>query len=202
MPPSQATLLINQAVTALGYEGYTQAQLYAHIGSILHYLDTEVNAVSSINVGATGAILEQLCRYGLEAAVEGTAATVLRMPKQWKWVGDFSISGEPFNLVVSCKSFTAKERLLASGSGSALSPTIGWGAFKHASEFSVDRITSYAYRGFVAIYMPEATRGGLTPEALSFSNINGRPFIRAHENLVTDIHSAINAHGRINPRLL
>jgi len=202
MPPTQATTLINQAIAALGYEGYTQAQLYAHIAPILAYLHTEVNAVSPVNVGTTGTILEKLCGYGLEAAVEGTTAIVLRMTKQWKWVGDFSISGEPFNLVVSCKSFTAKERLLASGSGSALSPTIGWGAFRHANEFGVDRITSYAYRGFVAIYMPAATRSGLTAEALNFTNINGRPFIRAHESMVTDIHGAINAQGRINPRLL
>jgi hypothetical protein len=202
MPPTQATTLINQAIAALGYDGYNQAQLYAHIGPILDYLNTQVHALNPISIGTTGTILEQLCRFGLDAAVAGTTATVHRMPQQWKWVGDFSISGDPFNLVVSCKSFKARERLLASGSGSALSPTIGWGAFNDAAEFTSGRITSYAYRGFVAVYMPETTRAELTEEALSFTNINGRPFIRAHESMVADIHGAINAHGRINPRLL
>ena len=132
MPPTRATTLINQAIAALGYDGYTPAQLYAQIGPILDYLNTQVHALSPISIGTTGTILEQLCRFGLDAAVAGTTATVHRMPQQWKWVGDFSISGDPFNLVVSCKSFKARERLLASGSGSALSPTIGWGAFNDA----------------------------------------------------------------------
>ncbi len=50
--------------------------------------------------------------------------------------------------------------------------------------------------------MPETTRTELTQAALNFTNINGRPFIRARESMVADIHGAINAHGRINPRLL
>jgi hypothetical protein len=201
-PPTQATTLINQALAGLGIVGQSPAELYANVNQILHYLETEVNATTPIAVGTTGTILEQLCRYGLEAGVAGTTAVVHRMPQQWKWVGDFSISGDPFNLVVSVKSFKARERLLASGSGSALSPTIGWGAFNDPAEFTASRITSYAYRGFVAIYMPATTRTGLTVEALNFTNINGRPFIRAHADLVSNIHDAINALGRINPRLL
>jgi len=201
-PPTQAATLINQAVVALGYTGLPSAELYANVDNIIQYLHTEVNAISPIAVGTTGTILETLCRYGLDAAVEGTSATVSRMPQQWKWVGDFSIPGDPFNLVVSCKSFKAKERLLASGSGSALSPTIGWGAFNDPTEFSSARLASYAYRGFVAIYMPEATRTALTEQALAFTNINGNPFIRPHSTMIADIHAAINTHGRINPRNL
>jgi hypothetical protein len=201
MPPTQASKFLNQAITELGFEGFTNTELYANVGSILQYLN-EINALKAIAVGTTGTILEQLCRYGLEAAVAGTQATVTRMPQQWKWVGDFSIPGDPFNLVISVKSFKARERLLASGSGSALSPTIGWGAFNAPNEFNASRIASYAYRGFVAIYMPEATRTALMAAALNFTNINGRPFIRAHADLVENINSAINKQGRINPRLL
>jgi len=201
-PLAQATILIDQAVYALGYAGLTSAELYQRVDYIVEYLDTEVNAKEKIAVGTTGAILETLCKYGLDAAVEGTPATVSKMPQQWKWVGDFSIPGDPFNLVISCKSFKAKERLLASGSGSALSPTIGWGAFNDRREFSSARLASYAYRGFVAIYMPEATRCALTQEALAFTNINGRPFIRPHSTMIADIGTALNSKGRINPRLL
>ncbi|HMH16186.1 MAG TPA: hypothetical protein VK578_24025 [Edaphobacter sp.] len=201
-PLTQAANLINQAVAALGYAGLTPAELYSNVDNIVQYLNTEVHAIAPIAVGTTGAILETLCRYGLDAAVEGTPATVSRMPQQWKWVGDFSIPGDPFNLVISCKSFKAKERLLASGSGSALSPTIGWGAFNDPREFNSARLASYAYRGFVAIYMPEATRNALTEQALAFTNINGRPFIRPHLAMIADIQAALNVHGRINPRLL
>jgi hypothetical protein len=202
MPPSRSKILIDQAIVDLGFHGQTSAQLYANIGPILDYLNTEVHAVSPIAIGTTGSILELLCEYGLKAAVEGTKATVNRMPQQWKWLGDFSISGDPFNLVVTCKSFKAKERLLASGSGSALSPTVGWGAFDDPTEFTASRIASYSYRGFVAIYMPEATRTALHEDARDLKNINGRPFIRARETLVADIRNAINLSGRINPRLL
>lgn len=201
MPPLYEQY-ITQAITALGYLGFTDAQIYAHIDDILAYIHTNINAVQTISAGATGALLERLCRYGLDAAVAGTQATARRMPQQWEWLGDYSLPGDPFNLVISCKSFTAKERLLASGTGSALSPTIGWGAFTYPDEFSPDRILSYAYRGFVAIYMPEATRNALSPESLAYVNINGRPFIRARQDFVADIHAAINAEGRINPRAL
>ena len=201
-PQTQAVTLLNQALAALGLTGLPPADLYANVHHILQYLHTEVNAVTPVNVGTTGAINEHLCRYGLEAAVAGTTATVHRMPQQWKWVGDFSIQGDPFNLVVSVKSFKARERLLASGSGSALSPTIGWGAFNDPTEFNSSRITSYAYRGFVAVYMPQATIEGLTADALAFTNINGRPFVRPHAALVENLHDAINNQGRIDPRLL
>lgn len=193
---------INQAITALGYQEFTSAQIYAHVDDILAYIHTNINAVKTISSGTTGAMLERLCRYGLDAAVAATHATVRRMPAQWEWLGDYYLSGDPFNLVISCKSFTAKERLLASGTGSVLSPTVGWGSFKKPDEFSLDRILSYAYRGFVAIYMPEATRDALSAESLAFTNINGRPFIRARQGFVADIHAAINSEGRINPRAL
>ncbi len=201
-PITQATALINQAITALNYQDHTPAQLYANMLQILDYLQTEINAVTPISVVTTGTILEQLCRFGLDAAVAGTRATVHRMPQQWKWVGDFSIPGDPFNLVISCKSFKARERLLASGSGSILSPTIGWGAFDQPAEFSSGRITSYAYRGFMSIYMPAETIAALSADATGFTNINGRPLIRPLPALVQDIHLAISPNGRINPRLL
>jgi len=197
-----ATQLIERAIAALNYQTLTAADTYAHVGDILNYLNTEVHATSPIAVGTTGTILEQLCKFGLDAAVTDTPATVHRIPRQWKWVGDFSIPGDPFNLVISVKSFKARERVLASGSGSVLSPTVGWGAFNDPEEFTASRIISYAYRGFVSIYMPERTRDSLAPDALAFRNINGRPFIRPHRDFVPDIHSAINDNGRVNPGLL
>jgi len=202
MPPPLYEQYITQAIAALGYQEFTNAEIYAHVDEILAYIHTNINAVQTISPGTTGALLERLCRYGLDAAIAETQATVRRMPPQWEWLGDYYLQGDPFNLVISCKSFTAKERLLASGTGSALNPTIGWGAFTEPDEFSPDRILSYAYRGFVAISMPEVTRNALSAESLAFRNINGRPFIRARQDFVADIRAAINAEGRINPRLL
>jgi hypothetical protein len=181
---SRATFLINQAITALNYQGQTPAELYSNMKQILDYLETKVHAVTPISVGTTGTILEKLCGFGLEGAVAGTSAKVHPMPRQWKWVGDFSLSGDPFNLVISCKSFRARERLLASGSGSILTPTIGWGAFNDATEFSSERVTSYAYRGFMSIYMPAETIASMSTDAVEFTNINGRPLIRPLQALV------------------
>ncbi len=202
MPPPLYQQYIDQAIAALGYQGFTDEQIYAQIDEILAYIHTNINAVQTITAGTTGSLLERLCRYGLDAATANTQAEVRRMPPQWEWLGDYYLSGDPFNLVISCKSFTAKERLLASGTGSALNPTIGWGAFKEPDEFHPDRILSYAYRGFVAIYMPETTRDALPAPSLNYMNTNGRPFIRGRQNFVADIRSTLNADGRINPRLL
>ena len=73
------------------------------------------------------------------------------MGENWKWLGDFVLLGYPLNIIISVKSFTAKERLLVSGTGSTLTPTIGFGLFKNPSEFKSSRLHSYILRGFLAI---------------------------------------------------
>ena len=65
--------------------------------------------------------------------------------------------GTPFNAVISVKSYKVKERLLVSGSGSLLVPTIGWGFMNDPNEFKYERLKNYLYRGFIAIYMPKET---------------------------------------------
>ena len=61
---------------------------------------------------------------------------VSKLARDWKWMGDFYVRGEPFNTIVTVKSFKAKERLLSSGTGNLLSPTIGFGLFDDPAEWS------------------------------------------------------------------
>ena len=60
-------------------------------------------------------------------------------------------------LLYQLKSYKAKERLLVSGSGSLLVPTIGWGLFDDPNLWKYERLKNYLYRGFIAIYMPKDT---------------------------------------------
>jgi hypothetical protein len=139
----------------------------------------------------------------LQAAVAGANGGFFDpMPRYWKWVGDFYLLGEPFNIIVSVKSFAAKERLLASGSGNLLSPTVGWGLFTRPQEFSYARLVSYAYRGFAAIYAPAALIQALPAEATAFTNINGHPLMRDLAAFVADIQHTMGENHRVNPRLL
>jgi len=124
------------------------------------------------------------------------------MPDYWKWVGDFYLVGEPFNLIISVKSFAARERLLASGSGNLLSPTVGWGLFNEPAEFSYDRVVSYAYRGFIAIYAPAALIQQLPADVMQFTNINGNPLLPYLATIVHDIQHTMGENHRVNPRLL
>lgn len=197
-----AAALVNGAIAALGLEGQPPANVYAQIDALVNYLQA-INAQNPIPASTTGNISERLCRFGLEAAVAGpNGGTFDRMPDYWKWVGDFYLLGDPFNLIVSVKSFAARERLLASGSGNLLSPTVGWGLFNEPAEFSYDRLVSYAYRGFIAIYAPAALIQALPANALEFTNINGNPLMRDLATMVPNIQQTMGANQRVNPRLL
>lgn len=197
-----AAAAVNGALAALGLVGQTPAAIYAQIDAIVAHL-AQLNAQQPFQAATTGNISERLCRFGLEAGVAGpNGGTFDRMPDYWKWVGDFYLLGEPFNIIVSVKSFAARERLLASGSGNLLSPTVGWGLFNQPDEFSYERLVSYAYRGFMAIYAPAALVQAVPANALAFTNINGNPLLRDLANFVPDIQHIMGANHRVNPRLL
>jgi hypothetical protein len=197
-----AVALLNQALAALHLENQAAAEIYTHVNEIVAHLQG-IHAQNPINIVVTGNISERLCDYGLRAAVAGPrGGTYARMPRHWKWIGDFYLAGEPFNTVISVKSFKAKERLLASGSGNLLSPTIGWGLFNDPTEFSYDRVVSYAYRSFMAIYAPTLLIEALPAEVRNFANINRNPFMRDLSALVADLQAAMSLNGRLNPRLI
>jgi len=193
---------VNAALAALHLEGQPPAAIYAQIDAIVAHLQA-VNAEHPIPAATTGNISERLCRYGLQAGITGpNSGAFEQMPDYWKWVGDFYLLGAPFNIIVSVKSFAARERLLASRSGNLLSPTVGWGLFNQPAEFSYDRLVSYAYRGFAAIYAPTALIQALPANVMAFTNINGNPLMRDLAALVADVQHMMGANHRVNPRLL
>ena len=141
------------------------AEKYKCLDQINSELDKFNQTLSKpMNVKTTGTISERLVQLALEGY----------MPESWykltdskyQWLGDFGIQGYPLSAIISVKSFTAKERLLVSGTGTLHAPTIGWGRFKDPSEFSEERLKAYLFRGFLAIYMPRDT--------ISLLNLNSK----------------------------
>jgi hypothetical protein len=182
---TKADKLIYNACSDLGIDPVNANDIYINVYRLRDKLQAE-NDLSSIAVGTTGTITERLC----EAALISINSGYGKLPNDWKWVGDFYIESIPFNVIVSVKSFKAKERLLSSGSGNYLSPTIGFGLFNDSREFRFNRVAKYPFRAFIAIYMPKDTYDQLDTDVQSLKNINNRPFIRKIEDFPEDLSSA------------
>jgi hypothetical protein len=199
----QADTHLDEAYSALGLSGRPASEKYAVIDDIISHL-AAVNAAAKIGLGTTGAITERLCVLGLEEVKETVRSFGYRkFRRDWKWIGDLLVPGDPYDLAISVKSYKAKERLLASGTGSLLTPTIGWGLFNDPSEWSADRTASYLYRGFVAIYMPADTLARVPVKARNVANINGIPLLRDLLTFPGNVRDAIsNKTNRVDFRKL
>ena len=183
---TKADRILSQTYEEIGLLDLSDEEKYRQIDNIVRRL-AEINDESTISAGTTGTISERLCELAIRATSEGYYET---LPREWKWLGDFSIIGKPFNLIISVKSFKAKERLLVSGSGSILTPTVGWGLFNDPSEWSEERTKSYLHRAFVAVYMPESTLNLVSDEARRIKNINNKPLLRKIYDFMADIEAA------------
>jgi len=188
-----ADQLIYKACIDLEIDPESPTDIYNNVYRLRDRLK-EVNDLSPIPVGTTGTITERYC----EAALISINSGYGKLPGDWKWVGDFYIESIPFNVIVSVKSFKAKERLLSSGSGNYLSPTIGFGLFNDSSEFKFNRVAKYPFRAFIAIYMPIDTYEQLEADVQSLKNINNRPFIRKIEDFPRDLLSAKDKKHRLD----
>tara|TARA_B110000046_G_scaffold182176_1_gene215636 strand:+ start:844 stop:1437 length:594 start_codon:yes stop_codon:yes gene_type:complete len=186
MPPAQADIILNGVLANLNIQNGTFEDKYNQIPAIVNALNI-LNAQQAINPKTTGTISERLCEFGLKAAVPNFYKNI---GNDWNWMADFSVYGHPFNLLISVKSFKAKERLLVSGSGNNLSPTIGWGLFDDLAEWSLDRVKRYLFRSFIVIYMPTPLYNQLDPNVIAINNINGNPFIRELNTFVLDLRNA------------
>jgi hypothetical protein len=185
---AKAKALLDTAITNIGLRPNDPFEsLYQHQALIRQALAT-MNASAKIAVSTTGAITEMVCEWGLKIAVPDGYS---RLGRNEKWMGDFSILGYPLNALISVKSFKAKERLMASGLGSLLVPTIGFGWFNEPSEFGPARCRSYRDKGFAVIYMPRETLDNLTPTAINFKNANQRPLLRDVQSMPDDLTLAI-----------
>jgi len=188
MAQAQADIILNQVLTNLNIQNGTAQNKYNQIPAIVNSL-TQINNQQAINAKTTGTISERLCELGLKASVPNIYN---KITGSWNWMADFSVYGHPFNLLISVKSFKAKERLLVSGSGNNLSPTIGWGLFNDPDEWKLERVKSYLYRSFIAIYMPTPLYNQLHADVVAIKNINGNPFIRKLDEFVLDLGNATN----------
>lgn len=183
---AKADDLIEQVLNMLNIQNLDNENKYLRINDIINELQ-QLNAQNTINPKTTGTISERLCEFGLSAAVPNFYK---RIGSDWNWMADFSVYGHPFNLLISVKSFKAKERLIVSGSGNNLSPTIGWGLFDDINEWTLDRVKSYLYRSFIAIYMPSNLFNRLPQDVRSIVNINGNPLLRDLSLFINDLRNA------------
>lgn len=185
---TKADNYLEKAISEVGLTSTASAaEKYSRVYEIVDKL-RQYNDAETISVGTTGTITDRICEWALASA--GTGFYYRLTKKDVKWLGDYGLAGYPLNVIVSVKSFKAKERLLMSGTGSQLVPTIGYGLFDDASEFSAERLVSYRMRGFLAIYMPKYTLNKLGVKSREFINWNATPLIRAIEDFPEDLRTS------------
>lgn len=190
---TNADRILSDVYARVGIQSLNNLEKYNRIDEIVTQLQA-INQVETIDVKTTGTISERLCELALKSAVFDIYNV---LGKDWKWIGDFSVLGNPFNLIISVKSFKAKERLMASGSGNILSPTIGWGLFDDPNEWTESRIKGYLFRAFIGIYMPSILLNNLPQESRDILNINGKPFLRSINSFSNDLTNALS-NGKID----
>ena len=181
---SKADKLLQRALQQLKIENKSSEEKFNNIYKLMPVLDS-FNKEELFSVSTTGTISERICGWALDAALPD--GYFRNTSNEDKWLGDYIMLGAPFNVVISVKSYKAKERLLVSGSGSLLVPTIGWGLFDDPTEFKLERLKNYLYRGFIAIYMPKSTLKLLDSDSKKLENTHKEIFIRPIENLISDI---------------
>ena len=184
---TKADQLLVSALQQLKIEDKSSEDKFKSIYKLMPALD-KLNKKSLFSVSTTGTISERICGWALDAALPN--GYFRNTSNNDKWLGDYILLGAPFNIVISVKSYKAKERLLVSGSGSLLVPTIGWGLFDDPLEFKFERLKNYLYRGFIAIYMPKFTLNLLEDNAKKLENTHKEIFIRPIENLISDIRKS------------
>ena len=184
---TQADRHLNNVYETLNIAQHSDEEKYNRIDDIVNELQS-INNENTINAKTTGTLSERLCELALKASVTDIYKSI---SDKWNWMADFSVLGHPFNLLISVKSFKAKERLLVSGSGNILSPTVGWGLFDDPAEWTEDRVRLYLYRSFIAIYMPSRLYALIPQESKSINNINGKSFLRELPHFTGDLRNAI-----------
>lgn len=185
---TRADQILDTVYAKLGLSSSSSRQKYENLQKINRELD-RLNARDKFTIKTTGTINERLVQLALDGYV----------PKSWykltdnkyQWLGDFGIQGYPLSVMVSVKSFKAKERLLVSGTGSLLAPTLGWGRFDDETEFSIDRLDAYLFRGFLSIYLPDSTLNKVTWSARHQKNFFGKPFLRSINDFGLDLENSL-----------
>lgn len=201
---SQKELIWNEVLFRAGMKGKSAKIQYQNLSEILVKRDEVSKEIRENQLreddSVIGGVSELVCKLGLEA---GAPNRYTRLPKGWDWIGDYAITGLPFNLYVSVKSYYARERLIVSGTGQGAAPVIGFGFFKDPDEWSVDRVQQYRHRGFVAIYMPATlldeirNKGTKGCKASEVKNSYNRPLLRDIRDFASDIENVISSDNLI-----
>ena len=146
MPQTKADKILNIVLKKLDIENSSPGEKFKKIYQIFPELD-KLNKTETFSVSTTGTITERICEWAL---MDALPSGYFRLTSNAdKWLGDYCMLGTPFNIVISVKSYKVKERLLVSGSGSLLVPTVGWGFMDDPNEFKYERLKNYLYRGFI-----------------------------------------------------
>jgi len=203
---TKADKRLEAAYSALGLANAASAQKYKQLDKIVEHLEEGVirsSKARASNARIMGSISERLCRLGLDAAygiTDETERPYVRLSDDWEWLGDFSLPGNPFNVLVSVKSFKAKERLIVSGVRSLIVPTVGWGLFNDPGEWLEERVRSYIFSGFAAIYLPRGLLTDLSLGARSVVNANGNVLLRRANEFVRDVRGWLDVEQRVDLR--
>ena len=184
---TKADEILNKVLTKLQIIDKKPGEKFNNIYRLFPELD-KLNKEGTFAVSTTGTITERVCGWALEEAIPDGHFRLTANDD--KWLGDYCLLGTPFNAVISVKSYKVKERLLVSGSGSLLVPTIGWGFMNDPNEFKYARLKNYLYRGFIAIYMPKETLHKTEKNSKDLVNTHKNKFLRPIEDLVKDIRNS------------
>lgn len=196
--PKQEEIIFDEIIRRAGLTNATPKNQYRRLNAIL-----SARASVSADIAAAGlreddsvigGVTEMICEIALKAVAKGRYA---HLPRDWKWIGDYAITGLPFNLYISVKSYYARERLIASGTGQGAAPIIGYGLFKDDTEWSPKRVHQYRHRGFVAIYMPTQlyntlkAKTGVGYPATDILNIYNQPLLRDIAEFANDLSKVV-----------
>lgn len=184
---SKADQILEKVLTELNLVNANSEEKFQNVYNMFPILD-RLNQEDTFSVSTTGTITERVCAWALDAALPSGYFRLTSNDD--KWLGDYCLLGTPFNIVISVKSYKVKERLLVSGSGSLLVPTVGWGFMNDPDEFKFKRLKNYLYRGFIAIYMPKDTLEQTEENSRNLENTHKKKFLRPIENLISDIKSS------------
>lgn len=200
--PTQQEIIMTEILTRANLLNADAQVRYDNLRTILQERDNVSNDIAAAglreDVSVIGGVTEMICEIGLQAAAPNRYA---HLPNDWKWLGDYAITGLPFNLYVSVKSYYARERLIASGTGQGAAPIIGYGLFKDEGEWSPKRVHQYRHRGFVAVYMPTALYTALSQKvgrgypATDILNIYNRPLLRDINDFANDLSNVVQQAG-------
>ncbi|TCL60537.1 hypothetical protein EDD76_102235 [Kineothrix alysoides] len=196
---TQTDLIFKEMLLRSGQDSTPPSVQYEHLYDILNARNSITDEIASAglkeDVSLIGSLTEKICEIGIKAVCDETRYS--QLPKNWKWLGDFAVTGLPFNLYISVKSYYAKERLIVSGTGQMAAPVVGFGLFKDIAEWNPSRVSQYKHRGFVAIYIPHdiydalSSKTGKGHPVTNVKNIYDKPFLRDIANFSKDLKKVV-----------